>query len=228
MKLDSIREVETPEGITLHLRLAGLGARSAAWAIDAAVRLGILWLGAFIFGLLGVVGAGPWFLMMFVLLWGYPVLFEVLRDGATIGKRALHLRVVHEDGTPVGWTASFVRNLLRTVDSLPLLYTFGAVTLMFDPGSRRLGDIVARTLVVYDDRGSGQLVVAESRPEPPPLPLEAAEQRAVVAFAERFDRLTPERRDELADVLAPVTGASGAGGSTRIIGWANWIVGRSA
>lgn len=226
MKVDPVRALETPEGITLELRVAGLGVRAAAWGIDMMIRLGVFWAVSMVFGILQLTGVGLVLVSAFLLTWGYPIAFEVLRDGATPGKRMMHLRVVHEDGTPVGWMASFVRNLMRTVDMLPIGYAVGIVALLFDGESRRLGDIVARTLVVYDERGDHGLFVAGAAPEPPRVALELAEQRAVVAFAERHDRLTPERRAELADLLAPATGARGDEGVWRLLCWANWLVGR--
>ena len=61
-------------------------------------------------------------LLLFLVQWWYMVLFEVLNQGRTPGKYWLGLRVVHDDGTPVGWTSSLTRNLLRFVDLLPFGY----------------------------------------------------------------------------------------------------------
>src|SRR3546814_8030841 len=73
-------------------------------------------------------------------------------NGQTPGKRAMELRVVSADGAPVGWLASIVRNLLRAVDALPVGYGFGLVASLADPHGRRLGDMVASTLVVHAPR----------------------------------------------------------------------------
>jgi uncharacterized RDD family membrane protein YckC len=89
---------------------------------------------------------------MFVVFWFYPVLFEVLDRGRTPGKRALGLRVIAVNGAPVGWLAAFTRNLLRTVDMLPFGYATGLIASLADPWGRRLGDMVAGTLVVHNAR----------------------------------------------------------------------------
>src|SRR5690606_13759230 len=132
---------------------------------------------------------------VFVLLWAYPVVFEALFDGQTPGKRALELRVVSGDGAPVGWLAALVRNLLRTVDMLPVGYGFGLVSSLADPYGRRLGDLVAGTLVVHAPR-------LRTVPQPPLAglhapahPLQPQEQAAVIAFSERAAQLTPERQE---------------------------------
>lgn len=92
----------------------------------------------------------------------YFVFFEVLWRGASPGKRALGLAVVGENGLPVSFTASLVRNLLRAVDMLPMSYLTGLVAMLVSERTRRLGDIAAGTIVIRFDRGR------------PVAPLEAA------------------------------------------------------
>ena len=150
--LDTVREVHTPEGVALRLPAAGPVPRAVAWLIDLAIRGALLFLVSILLGLLGRVGAGVYMVVLFVIFWGYPVVFEALYGGQTPGKRALSLRVVSADGAPIGWMASFVRNLMRTVDMLPLGYGAGLVTSLADPWSRRLGDMVAGTLVIHAPR----------------------------------------------------------------------------
>ena len=79
----------------------------------------------------GLVEEGAAFVTVFLLEWFYPVFFEVYRNGATPGKQALNLAVVQDDGIPVGWSASMVRNLLRTADLLPFLYGCGLLSMMW-------------------------------------------------------------------------------------------------
>src|SRR5262245_53862085 len=104
--LDTLTLVETPEGIALHLRSAGVFPRACAWVLDALIRLAFLWLCGMLLGALGASATGVYLICMFVIVWFYPVLFEVLRDGQTPGKKAMRLRVVNANGTPVGWVAS--------------------------------------------------------------------------------------------------------------------------
>ncbi len=224
--LDTIREVHTPEGVALHLPAAGAIPRAFAWLIDLVIRGSLLLLASVIFGLLGGFGMGVYLVVLFALLWGYYVVFEALWDGQTPGKRAMELRVVSVDGAPIGWMASFVRNLLRTVDMLPVGYGAALVTSLVDPWGRRLGDIVARTLVVHAPRERHVATPAIHAIHAPVVPLLPGEQAAVIAFADRANTLTPQRQMEIADIAAPATGASGEAGVIRLFGIANWLLGR--
>ncbi len=224
--LDTLMLVETPEGIALQLRSAGVMPRAAAWALDTVIRVGIIWAVGLAFGLLGATGIGLYLLALFVLLWGYTVLFEVLRDGQTPGKRVMGLRVVCANGAPVGWIASIVRNLMRTVDLLPLCYGVGLVACLADPRGRRLGDLVAGTLVVYVDAAAKAATAPDVPQVPAPLPLRVGERAAIVEFAERSAQLTPERQQELAALLPMLTQAPGALAVQRLHGMAVAFLGR--
>lgn len=211
--IDTVREVHTPEGVALRLPAAGPWLRSLAWSIDATIRLTVLMIASPVLSLLGNTGMGIYLVCVFVLLWLYPVLFEVLNNGQTPGKRALNLRTVRADGGPVGWQESFVRNLLRAVDMLPVGYAVGLVCSLLDPAGRRLGDLVADTLVVHVPSQASPVAAATaesaSRSDMLPLPaLRLDEQAAVVGFSERATLLTRERRLELAGLAGElVSGA---------------------
>lgn len=143
--------METPEGIDLILRPAGLLSRSIAFGIDLMIRGALLGALFFVLGTLGDFGTGLFMLALFIGTWGYMVLFEVLHQGRTPGKQIMGLRVIHDDGTPIGWSASVLRNLLRFVDMLPFGYCVGAFTCLQHPLFKRLGDLAAGTLVIYRD-----------------------------------------------------------------------------
>ena len=90
-------------------------------------------------------------LAQFAILWGYYVLLEGLRDGQTLGKKWLGLRVVKDGGYSVSLGASAVRNLLRLVDYQPGLFSaVGIVSIAATRSGKRLGDIVAGTIVVRE------------------------------------------------------------------------------
>lgn len=200
--LDNRLRVETPEGVDLLLRPAGLVPRALAFAVDLAIRGAIL-LALFIsLGLLGKFGMGLGALLLFLVQWWYMVLFEVLNQGRTPGKHWLGLRVVHDDGTPVGWASSLTRNLLRFVDLLPFGYFLGALSCLGHPAFKRLGDIAAGTLVVYQEKPAERPALAPAEPVAPPAVLSLDEQRALISFAERQASLSPDRRRELAAILA--------------------------
>jgi uncharacterized RDD family membrane protein YckC len=224
--LDTEALHETPEGIALRLRAAGAVPRALAWLIDLAIRMAVFTALAMLIAALGESGQGLLLILMFVLMWGYPILFEVFMDGQTPGKRAVGVRVVHANGTPVGFTASLIRNLLRTVDALPVGYALGFASCVIDPHARRLGDIVAGTLVVHAERLKHDVAIPPVPAYLPALALPAEEQAVVVAFAERSAQLTEARRIELASLLPALTGARGALAVQRLLGYANHIIGR--
>lgn len=200
--LDTRHQVETPEGIDLPLRPAGLMVRAVAFTIDLGLRGLILGLLLMVLALLGKLGIGLGSLLLFVVSWWYMVLFEVLRQGRSPGKQWMGLRVVHDDGTPVGWSASLLRNLLRFVDLMPFGYFLGAISCLQHPTFKRLGDIAAGTLVIYSERSLMRPQLPEAEPRRSPIPLTLTEQRALLAFAERQGELSTARVNELAALLA--------------------------
>ena len=224
--LDTLRQVETPEGVALHLRCAGPVPRAMAWAIDFMIRMAGVGMVTSVLGLLGEAGVGVGLVVMFLVYWGYPIAFEVWNDGQTPGTRALGLKVVNDNGTPVTWVPSVVRNLLRTVDMLPAGYGFGLGTMLLDASGRRLGDHVAGSLVVYAERAPPRPPAPVADARRPPVPLQADEQRALIAYAERAPQTSPERQQELAELLEPVTGVRGPASVATLLGFANYLLGR--
>jgi len=170
----------------LELELAGLGSRMAATVCDA----GVLALAYLLLGL-GIQllptpargeAEGPWstlaaivlILTVFLLFWGYFLLFEALNNGRTPGKRLMGIRVVMDTGHPLTFTAAAVRNLVRIVDMQPLFtYQVGLGFVLFHPQNKRLGDIVAGTVVVRDRPENLQLASAAADRAPEPEALEA-------------------------------------------------------
>jgi len=152
--------------------------------------------------LLGKLGKGLAAMVIFMLTWWYMVLFEVFNQGRSPGKQLLGLRVVHDDGTPVGWAASLTRNLLRFVDFLPFAYGLGILSSLNHPAFKRLGDLAAGTLVVYTETPSTRPALPEAEPLRAPFSMNLAEQRAILAFAERQSGLSSARSSEVAQLLA--------------------------
>jgi uncharacterized RDD family membrane protein YckC len=227
--LDTAREIPTPEGIELSLRLAGPVARALAWMIDLVLRLTAFGILSIPVSLLGGIGAGISFILWFGLEWFYPTLFEVYGGGATPGKRALGLIVLHRDGTPVGLPASLTRNLLRAVDFLPLLYGFGLLSIVLSRDFQRLGDIAGGTLVVYREASSQHGAIPVAAPLPPAVPLGPLEQRTLLDLAARSQVLTPERAQELAALAPRLTGTTTEGAAlARVLSIANYLIGRRA
>ncbi len=224
--LDTEALHETPEGIALRLRTAGVAPRALAWLVDAGIRFAAFTVLATVLSVLGESGQGLLLILLFLLWWAYSIAFELLMDGQTPGKRVVGVRVVHANGTPVGFTASLIRNLMRTVDSLPVGYALGFFSCVIDPHARRLGDLVAGTIVVHADRIAGDTTIPVVPGFVPAISLAADEQAVVVAFAERATQLTDARQIELAALLPGVTRAHGALAVQRLLGYANHVIGR--
>ena len=222
--LDTTHNIATPEGVELKLPVAGLPARSLAWLIDAVIKVLALSVAGVLLAFLGAAGTGLHLLGLFGLLWLYNVLFEVFNHGATPGKRALGLRVMNSNGTPVGWSGSTIRNLVRSVDLLPGCYLLGFLSVYLSKRFQRLGDLAAGTIVVYDLQDSRLAPLTSAEPLAVSVPLTAVEQQAIVSFAERAPRINADRLGELADVLEPVLGPVDA---KQIKRHANWIAGGS-
>jgi hypothetical protein len=177
----------------------------------------------------GGLGIAFWLILLFALEWLYPVAFELTSWGATPGKRAFGLRVVMDNGLPITPAASIARNLLRTADFLPFLYAFAIVAMLTRRDCKRLGDLAAATLVVYEPRSAARAAFAAVPAVAPARPLTAEDQAAIVALAARAPLLTVERLDELAALAAAVSGDRGRSGkqvTARVLGVAQWVLGR--
>ncbi len=225
-RIDTVREVETPEGVVLTLRLAGPRVRGAAWGLDFVLRGMVLTVVVLALLCAGQVGQGLTFLAFFALEWIYPVVFEVLGGGATPGKRLLGLQVVSQDGRPLDWTASVLRNLLRAADILPFGYAIGLLTMLLDEDFRRLGDVAAGTVVIHRERVAREGRLPTVPPVRVPVALRLDEQRALVDFGLRYEDWGRDRAQELAGLLAPLVG-DGTDQLERTLGMARQLQGEA-
>jgi uncharacterized RDD family membrane protein YckC len=224
--LDTMREIETPEGVSLRLRAAGAFGRAQAWLLDSILRMLFFSVALGLFSVFGRGGNGLAALLLFALTWAYNVVCEVWFHGQTVGKRVLGLRVVSADGTPVTLIPSVIRNLLRVVDMLPGVYGVGLITTMIDSSARRIGDIAGGTMVIHamDLPAGSKVPVAPAQSLP--LPLDQDEQTALIEFAERSPLLTVQRQEELADILVPLTHREGTAAVNQLTAYANGLLGR--
>ncbi|MDX1933373.1 MAG: RDD family protein [Capsulimonadales bacterium] len=227
----------TPENIPLALEPAGLATRFGALLIDlflqgcALAAVIILWLALSAAGLsLKAVTGGQdeaannllsaiAILVGSLVLSGYFIVFEHLWNGQTPGKRAFNLRVVRDNGAPVDFGAVAARNFVRIADMLPISYAVGALTIFFHPTYKRLGDVVAGTVVIKERAGTnlptfhwGQ--VKENAPDTGPLPPGALNPQDVLSrqeltllrqFAARRWQMTSDDSERLAyRLMAPL------------------------
>jgi uncharacterized RDD family membrane protein YckC len=220
--LDTAYNIGTPEGVELRLPVAGLAPRSLAWLLDALIKFLSLAVISIILETLGDLGTGIYLLLVFVLLWFYNVLFEVFNHGTTPGKHALGLRVMNTNGTPVGWSGSLIRNLIRFIDVLPGCYAFGCAAVLLSRQFQRLGDLAAGTIVVYAPKQTARGKHGDASPVPLKAHLSLDEQQAIVSFGERASLLNTERAEELAAILEPVLEGVDR---QKLIGHANWLIG---
>jgi len=230
-EVDAVVSAETPEGILLELRPAGLTARFLAFALDWLIRLAVIYAAAIVGQLLGGFGFAFFIILLFALDWFYPVYFEIGRSGATPGKKIMGLKVVMDNGLPVTPAASITRNLLRVADFLPFLYGFAIVSILMRADSKRLGDLAAATLVVHEPKAVPKIKLEQVEPVIPRQALAPRDQAAVIALAARAPTLTAERLDELAALAAAVSGDAGRSGRVvthRVLGVAQWLIGRRA
>ncbi|MEZ4429305.1 MAG: RDD family protein [Nannocystaceae bacterium] len=217
-RLDTIARVDSPEQVRFEYRVAGPARRGVAYLIDTLIKAGVVLLLTALVVIGGVEletfagwTAGLYALVIFALEWGYYVLFETLMGGRSPGKRAMHLRVVKEGGYPINFVDSLLRNLLRAADFLPSLYAFGVLVMGLDSRFRRLGDLVAGTMVVVEERSHVsapvQLRPPASAEELAAMPgaalLRSSEREALDLFVRRLERLSPARADELAELILP-------------------------
>lgn len=234
--------ITTPDHVTLEFELAGAGSRLMAWCLDSLVIL-LLFLALF-FILMGIglgtalglnldhgveelissVGVAILTVIYFVVSWGYGLVFETATRGQTLGKRWMGLRVIRDDGLPIGLREAATRNLVRAADMMPPpLYLIGGLVLNFDRQHRRLGDMVAGTLVIQEQFevkfGSKLSAVYAARLEQgqsrqavnlPGGTLSVKQLDLLEQYLSRRDQLNPARRAALARTLGePLIGLLG-------------------
>jgi uncharacterized RDD family membrane protein YckC len=144
--------IRTPEGVTFAYQLAGPASRMLALLIDFTCAVGatiIVGLGVSLLKILSPDAAKAIYVVLyFVISTGYGIALEWLWRGQTIGKRVLRLRVMDAQGLHLQWNQVVLRNLLRFVDALPVLYLVGGAVSMFTRNGQRLGDLAANTVVI--------------------------------------------------------------------------------
>lgn len=225
--LDTRYRVEIPGGINLEAQVVGPIPRFFAFAIDLGIRGTIIFVLSILSIPLGSAGLGGGFFLifLFVIEWLYPVLFEVFSRGQTPGKKLLKISVIKDDLSPVTLGASMVRNLLRTVDFLPLFYLVGLVTMLSNQRFQRLGDLAAGTLVISVAESTKPAAMQEIAPLAPPTSLLRPEQTSIIEFLQRSNQLSEPRQQELASILEGITHEKGSDGVEQLRRIGAWFLG---
>lgn len=218
--------IQTPEQISVSFDVAGIGSRFLALLIDTMIQGAALILGAIVIGLLSAAGVltrsrnlagiaiGLFIIIAFLLFYAYFVLFEIFWNGQTPGKRVIGIRVIKDSGRRLSAVESIGRNLLRIVDQLPGFYAIGILCAVLNKQNKRLGDIVAGSVVVREAAlRTAHPIWQEPSADALPLAPMGAERLTpddvvlIEAFLQRRHDLEPEVRYRMAaEVLRRLEG----------------------
>ena len=163
MSLFNRIKIRTPESVELEFTLAGIGNRTIALVVDyliwGAALIGVLIFWAVLSFQLqryfsNIKSIELWLtaiaiLITFAVYTGYFVFFETLWQGQTPGKRYVNIRVIRDDGQSVGAAQTILRALMRPIDDIAFI---GMLLIIFTKREKRLGDLVAGTLVIQEER----------------------------------------------------------------------------
>ncbi|SFS61233.1 RDD family protein [Marininema halotolerans] len=211
--------VTTPEYVSLELHTAGIGSRGIAMLIDGM----IIGLGLFVYAIIMILfsmlvesmGSPLWTSIVtgvsIVIFIFTPIVYftltEAFLSGRTIGKRVMGLRVVTDQGMVPKFSAIFLRNLLRIVDSMPFFYLIGLITVIIQRQEKRLGDLVAGTLVIHHEKPDhGPITfhhpkLEEFQPSSSFASVTVAQWTWITRFLARREELSKEHRQRLAEKM---------------------------
>ncbi|MGR6923710.1 RDD family protein [[Actinomadura] parvosata] len=202
-------EVVTGDAVVVEVRVAQMPSRALAIIIDMAVQLTVLIAAYALLGAFAAVtdvamfGAVMVVLVVLVLV-GYPVIFETLSRGRTLGKLALGLRVVGDDGSPERFRQALFRGLAGVVEFWMFSGAPALIASLVSQRGKRLGDVFAGTIVISEraPRDSGQVIVMPPQLaswaatlELSQLPDEVAQ--AARQYLTRWHDLTPQVQHEM-------------------------------
>lgn len=150
-------QLVTGEAVALDVRTAGLPSRMLAALIDGVIQSVVLFLLFLLVAAFASDGNDAATAALLITVYvasglGYPVLLETLMRGRTPGKAAMGLRVVRDDAGPIGFRQAFVRGLVGFIVERPgiSLYAGAVITSLAREDGKRLGDLMAGTIVVQE------------------------------------------------------------------------------
>jgi uncharacterized RDD family membrane protein YckC len=149
--------IDTPENILLDAEIAGFGSRFVAALLDYIIIIILLVGVSYLFARAAANSESGtisplYYVAVFLITWGYHLIFELIWNGQTPGKRRANIRVIQSNGLPVTVSAILIRNIIRLFDFMPFFYGLGLVMLFATKRTQRLGDLAARTVVIREQR----------------------------------------------------------------------------
>jgi uncharacterized RDD family membrane protein YckC len=214
--------IVTPEAVVLEFDTAGVGSRTIAEILDLLVQLALLVALSLVLSLAttGGLELGQTLavvltlLMSFLVIVGYPVAMETMWNGRTLGKAAMGLRVVTQEGGPVRFRHAAIRGIFGLVEIWIFIGSIAVVSMLVSPRNQRVGDLVAGTIVLRERSAAGP-GVAVRFPVPPGYetyvasldvtPLSAEQYSVLRGFLIRVLELSPSARMTVAIRLANQT-----------------------
>ncbi|MBB6555361.1 RDD family protein [Nonomuraea rubra] len=202
-------EVVTGDAVVVEVRVAQMPSRALAIVIDMAVQFTVLVAAYALLGAFAAITDSAMFgavmiVLVVLVLVGYPVIFETLSRGRSLGKLALGLRVVGDDGSPVRFRQALFRGLAGVLEFWMFSGAPALIASMVSQRGKRLGDVFAGTIVISEraPRESGQLIVMPPQLaswattlELSQLPDEVAQ--AARQYLSRWHDLTPQVQHEM-------------------------------
>ncbi|MFI7698123.1 RDD family protein [Nonomuraea sp. NPDC049480] len=212
-------EVVTGDAVVVEVRVAQMPSRAVALVIDMLVQLTALTGVNAILGAFAIISDPAMFvalnlLLSILVMVGYPVLFESLSRGRSLGKLALGLRVVGDDGSPERFRQALFRGLAGVVEFWLLFGAPAVIASLVSQRGKRLGDVFAGTIVISErgPRAAGQPIMM-----PPPLANWAATlelsqlpdevAQAARQYLSRWHDLSPQVQYEMGVRIATQTAA---------------------
>jgi uncharacterized RDD family membrane protein YckC len=199
--------IDTPENILLNAEIAGFGSRFVAALIDYIIIIILLFVVTALFslaqdkntasGFRGTFFPPLYYNAIFLVTWGYHLIFELVWNGQTPGKRRAGIRVIQANGLPVTVSAILIRNIVRLFDFLPVGYGLGMVMLFATKRTQRLGDLAARTVVIREQRE----VTLQTIKEDMRVEYRYVKPIEPIPYQIQVDRLTQEDRRRVVDFL---------------------------
>ncbi len=217
-------EVVTGEAVVLEVPVARFPSRMVALAIDLIVEAVLLFIlilatvAAGTGGGLDLASGAAVFLAGFVLvIVGYPTIFETLTRGKSLGKLAMGLRVVSDDGGPERFRQALVRALVGVLEFWVLSGIPALLTSLLSARGKRLGDMLAGTFVIQERLPGRKALAAPLATVPPALVgwastlqlsgLTDATAETARGYLSRLHELTPAAREEFGQRIAATAAA---------------------